>query len=114
MVRLAPVSRPLNMDSKVKREPGEARWKPSGTRIPAETTGYIVFNETFAPGWHAWVEGFPQPISWAHGFFMAVTAGNEASQAVFRYEPASFRLGLFLSLLYLPLILSLGGGKHGG
>jgi hypothetical protein len=66
------------------------------TRAP----GYWIFNETWAPGWHAWVDGIPSPILRADGLFMAVNLPlKESRQVDFRYEPTSFRLGLFLSLL---------------
>jgi hypothetical protein len=66
--------------------------------------GYVVFNETYAPGWHAWVDGKPAPILRAYGLFMGVAVPGGGRQVDFRYEPASFRLGLFISLLTLALI----------
>jgi len=67
--------------------------------------GWVVFNETCFPGWRAWVDGKGKPILRTYGLFMgvAVEAGNH--QVEFRYEPASFRLGLFLSLLTLAALL---------
>jgi hypothetical protein len=67
--------------------------------ISAPRGGYLVFDESYAPGWHAWVDGQPEPIFRAYGLWMAVLikeTGNH--QVFFRYEPASFRLGLFISL----------------
>jgi hypothetical protein len=64
--------------------------------------GFLVFDESFAPGWHAWVEGIPKPIFRAYGLWMAVPLSEAGKQKVlFRYEPVSFRLGLFLSLVFL-------------
>lgn len=63
--------------------------------------GYVVFNETCLPGWHAWVDGKPFPILRAYGLFMAVPVEAGGHQVDFRYEPATFRLGLFLSLATL-------------
>jgi hypothetical protein len=66
--------------------------------------GFVVFNETYAPGWRAWVDGKPEPILRAYGLFMAAplpAGGNH--QVDFRYEPAAFRLGLFLFLAALAL-----------
>lgn len=63
-------------------------------------TGFLILNESFAPGWRAWVDGRPQPILRADGLLMAVAiTGKGIHDAVFRYEPAAFRLGLFVSLL---------------
>ena len=62
---------------------------------------WLVLNDTFSPGWKAWVDGEPAPIHRAFGFFMAVPLGPSVNRVDFRYEPASFRLGLFISLLSL-------------
>lgn len=69
--------------------------------------GFLAFNESFTPGWHAWLDGLPVPILRAYGLFMAaaVPSGNHFLE--FRYDPASFRLGLFISLCALA---ALGGG----
>jgi hypothetical protein len=67
--------------------------------------GYVVFNDSCAPGWHAWVDGKPQPILRAYGLFMAVSISESGRHQVnFRYEPASFRFGAFISLLSLGLL----------
>lgn len=63
---------------------------------------WLVWNEAYTPGWRSWVDGKPSPISRAFGFFMAVPAPSGGNhEIVLRYEPASFRLGLFVSLLSL-------------
>jgi hypothetical protein len=62
--------------------------------------GFLAFNETFAPGWRVWVDGIPQTVFRAYGLFMAVPVREKGLHRItFRYEPASFRLGLFLSLV---------------
>ena len=70
--------------------------------IASSRKGFLVFDESFSPGWHAWVDGKPKPIFRADGLWMAVLLPETgAHQIFFRYEPASFRLGLFLTLLTL-------------
>ncbi len=77
--------------------------------LDCPSPGYAVFNETCAPGWRAWVDGKPKPIQRAYGLFMSVeTAEKGRHQLDFRYEPVSFRLGLFLSCLSLALLAGLG------
>jgi hypothetical protein len=74
--------------------PGRALFTCDG-----DGTGWLVYSESYAPGWRAWVDGAPAPIRRANGLFMAVALGKAgSSQVEFRYEPASFRLGLFLTL----------------
>ena len=61
--------------------------------------GWMVWNESYAPGWRAWVDGTPESIFRAYGLFMAVPVhGTGLHRMVFRYEPTAFRLGLFISL----------------
>lgn len=70
--------------------------------IATSQKGFLVFNESFSPGWHAWADGKPEPIFRADGLWMAVLLpATGAHQVCFRYEPPSFRLGLFLTLLTL-------------
>jgi hypothetical protein len=72
------------------------------TPSAGEAGRWLVFGESFAPGWKAWVNGDPKPIFRSYGLFMAVPVpGRDGGRVVFRYEPTAFRLGLFLSLLAL-------------
>lgn len=71
--------------------------------------GFLVFDESYSPGWHAWVDGAPKAIFRADGLFMAIPLSGEADhQVVFKYEPGSFRLGLFISLVFLMAGASIG------
>jgi hypothetical protein len=64
--------------------------------------GYVIFNDSYAPGWHAWVDGQPSPILRAYGLFMAVPLSTGGPHQIdFRYEPTSFRFGLFFSMIFL-------------
>src|SRR5207237_182263 len=77
--------------------PCQAQFQVTSTR-----KGFLVFDESFAPGWHAWVDGDPKPIFRANGLWMAVPFPETGiHQVLFRYEPVSFRLGLFLTLVTL-------------
>jgi hypothetical protein len=72
--------------------------------------GWLAFNETFAPGWRAWVDGKPKTVFRAYGLFMAVPVGEAGLHRVeFRYEPTAFRLGLFVTLATL-MLLGVGVG----
>ena len=74
----------------------------AGFQLKNTKQGFLVFDESYSPGWHAWVDGEPKSIFRADGLFMAVPlAGDGDHQVVFRYEPGSFRLGLFVSILFL-------------
>jgi hypothetical protein len=74
----------------------------AGFTVMADKGGFLVFDESYSPGWHAWVDGVPKAIFRADGLFMAVTLDAAGEHQVeFRYEPVSFRLGLFISLIIL-------------
>ncbi len=91
--------------------------KPIGSRasfsqnFPAK--GFVTFSESCVPGWHAWVDGKPEPILRAYGLFMAVPVAEKGFHQVdFRYEPTSFRLGAFISLLSLAWLVFLWLFRH--
>jgi hypothetical protein len=66
--------------------------------IPKNKSGYLVITQNAMPGWRVWVNGNPQDLFLADSLFQCVPV--EGGQAVdLRYEPASFKLGLFVSLL---------------
>ena len=91
----------------------ERAWESrSSFKGPLSGKKWLVFNDTFSPGWRAWVDGEPAPIHRAFGFFMAVPLGPSVNRVDFRYEPASFRLGLFISLLSLGMGLAAFGRKN--
>jgi hypothetical protein len=74
--------------------------------------GYVIFNDSYAPGWHAWVDGQPSPILRAYGLFMAVPLSTGGPHQIdFRYEPISFRFGLFLSMIFLWFFLLIAARK---
>ncbi len=61
--------------------------------------GYLFLADAFAPGWRAYADAGQLPIRPAYVAFRTVSLPADATSAVFRYEPGSFRLGLFVSLL---------------
>jgi len=85
---------------------------PSRLSAFFEGPGYVIFNDSYAPGWHTWVDGSPQPILKADGLFMTVYVPKKGLFPVdFRYEPSSFRLGLFFSMLSLWFLLLITAWK---
>ena len=61
--------------------------------------GYLVLSDTHYPGWRAWVDGIESDIMAANHVFRAVAVAATAKEVRFRYEPASFRIGLWISAI---------------
>ncbi len=66
--------------------------------------GYVVMSESFMQGWRATLDGRPVPIQRANYIFRAVRAGPGDHSLVMTYRPASFLLGISLSLAALALL----------
>ncbi len=79
------------------------RLKPDAMEIEtnAARSGYLVVTETFAPGWHAKVDGRAVPIVRANGVFRAVRLQAGRHRVTMRYLPTSVLTGAGLSLLGL-------------
>ncbi|MCC6763040.1 MAG: YfhO family protein [Deltaproteobacteria bacterium] len=79
------------------------RYEPREVQIEADVDapGYLVLTDTYYPGWQATVDGMATPIYAANHVVRAVrvTAGHHV--VTFRYEPASVRTGLLISLAAL-------------
>jgi hypothetical protein len=63
----------------------------------------LVSSETEAPGWKVWVEGKLKPVEKVNDAFRGVALEDGENHVTFKYEPFSFRLGLFFSLLICAL-----------
>ena len=63
--------------------------------------GYLFLADAYAPGWHAYSAGRELPILIADVTFRAVPLTQDVRSVDFRYEPASFRVGLFVALAAL-------------
>lgn len=61
--------------------------------------GYLFLADAFAPGWTARADKRQLPIRPANVAFRTVALPPDAGSVVFRYEPAAFRIGLFVALL---------------
>lgn len=68
-------------------------------RCAAQTAGYAVLTDRFAPGWRATVNGAPAVILRADGMFRAVAIPAGASRVEMRYATPRLGAGLALSAL---------------
>jgi hypothetical protein len=68
--------------------------------------GILVLTDAFYPGWKVYVDKHPQRILRANYLFRGVelTAGNHIVEFV--YDPASYKIGLLISLMTVALVLA--------
>jgi hypothetical protein len=88
------------------------RYRPGDLTVSANLPGpmLLVLLEGYAPGWRAEVrtgDDAPRParVLRVNSAFQGVLAGPGAVTVRWRYEPASFRLGLFLSLTAFGMLI---------
>ncbi len=70
--------------------------------------GYLFLNHQYLPGWRAYVDGKEWPIEKADYCFRAVFLEPGDHRVVFRYQPRSFRIGLWFSLATILAFLIAG------
>lgn len=100
----------------------DAGEKPTGRawitdRTPNEVTvqtdtderARLVLADTFYPGWIAEVDGVKKPISIAQGIFKAVEIESGEHTVVFKFQPGTFVVGMFLGLIGA-MTVGLGAG----
>src|SRR5262249_30406401 len=73
--------------------------------VNSNDDGVLVLADSYYPGWHAHVDGKKTKILRANHFFRGVSIPAGRHVVEFKYDPQSFRLGLFVSLLTVFCIL---------
>jgi len=93
-----------------------ARDAPDEVVIEAvlQESGLLVLMDSYSPGWKAWVYETEVPIIRANYGFRGVPLPPGKQVVTFRYEPASFRIGLFISLAALALLAAWGMATYLG
>lgn len=74
----------------------------------APSDGWIVLSDVWFPGWRASVDGVPTEILHADFLFRAVRVPAGEHQVRFEYRPASFQIGLYMSVLACTLLILQG------
>ena len=71
----------------------------------ASEDGFLLLADTFYPGWHAQVDGVATPIYRANVSLRGIALPKGQHTVRFRYEPAPFFRGLWISLAALSVLL---------
>jgi hypothetical protein len=74
--------------------------------VDAKKAGLLVLNDTFYPGWLAFVDGREVKIHHANYLFRSILVEPGKHVVIFKYQPTSFFLGI--ALLVLGLIVLAG------
>ncbi len=87
--------------------------------VDAPRGGWVVFNETFDPGWSTRLDGAEVPVRRTNAVFQAVRVPPGRHEAVFRYRPPGLSVGLALSAagvaaLVLGAVGARARGRAGG
>ena len=69
-----------------------------------QSLGLVVLSDTFYPGWKAFVDGVESAIYKADYVFRAVLLDEGKHRIDFINDPASFKVGAFISFLTSVLI----------
>ncbi len=67
--------------------------------VESEVDGHLVLLDSFYPGWKATLDGNPVPVQRANYAFRAVAVPPGKHLVEFRYRPAVFYMGLWISVV---------------
>jgi hypothetical protein len=75
-------------------------------RIHTSSTGdaWLVLSDTYYPGWTAAVDGHPTTVMRGDVLFRVVAVPGGEHDVEFRFEPASIKLGLPISVVALAVV----------
>ncbi|MFX1555522.1 MAG: YfhO family protein, partial [Promethearchaeota archaeon] len=92
-----PVSQPEDGEDEV----SVLTYEPEGVLVDAslDSPGYLVLTDTYYPGWRARVDGQDAEVLRADYYFRAVYLPEGEHVVQFIYDPASFKVGLAVSLM---------------
>jgi len=76
--------------------------------VNAERPKILVLSETYYPGWKAYVDGKETKILKANFAFRAVPLLEGKHMVEFIYDPWTFKIGLYITLLTIISLLSFG------
>jgi hypothetical protein len=67
-------------------------------RTRSRKDGFLVFSDTYYPGWQAWVDGAERPVMRANYDFKAIFLPYGEHTVVFRFHDRYLKSGMFISV----------------
>ncbi len=87
------------------------KYAPNQVNLQSKTSSeqILVLSDQYDNGWQAKIDDSDTPIVKANFNFRAIRVPEGTHQIIFQYNPASFKLGLLISLFSLILTMLLSG-----
>lgn len=67
--------------------------------VAGNSGAYLILTDSYYPGWRAYVDGNERKIIPANGLFRALAVKEGDKYVSFKYQPISFGIGLWVSLV---------------
>jgi uncharacterized membrane protein YfhO len=80
-----------------------ARYEPNYIQVNVDNPadGFLVLSDCYYPGWKAYVDGKESKVLRANYAFRAVKVSEGKHRVEFFYRPASLKIGLWVSSIFL-------------
>jgi hypothetical protein len=78
---------------------------PNRIKLKASGPGLLYLSEVYYPGWRAWVDGEPVPITEGAGTLRSIELDSGEHMVVYRYIPLTQLLGLALLIVGILLVV---------
>lgn len=73
-------------------------------RVDFPKDGFLFMNQTFYPGWKAYVDSKPIEVLRANFLFQAIKVPKGAHEVILNFQPISFKIGLLLTMMGILII----------
>lgn len=89
------------------------RYEPTRVSIKTKTErpGFLVLSDPFYPGWRAYIDGKESEILLTNYFIRSVFLPPGEHNVLFKYEPTSYKVGAWLTLLGLSAFTATFSGR---
>lgn len=87
---------------------------PQQVAIARAPSGDILLTDTAYPGWRVEVNEHPQRWRVGNKLFRVVRVSQDGSYLLWKYQPDTFRVGLYLSLLGVAVVTAVLVGEYSG
>jgi len=80
-------------------------WNRTDIKVDTLDSSLLVLNDTWYPGWHAWVDGTEKPIYCVNAIFRGIFVEKGAHNICFVYKPDGLNEAFFVAIISIILFL---------